>query len=141
MQYKKIGITKDTFMPETAAECGRIACDVCYYNYIEDCPDFNMSISDIEPKCDGLETLLNQCLKSRGYEEYIVKILKTDEIRTDRSIPRPADIIYTDGKIVHEEYVVDDVCEISVYAGNQADSPRKYTIYPSNVYIDAIRWV
>ena len=71
----------------------------------------------------------------------MIKLFKTDEARIDRSAPFPVDIVYTDGRVVREEYVVDYGDVIAVYAGNQADSPRKYTIYPSNVYIDKIRWI
>lgn len=71
----------------------------------------------------------------------MIKLFKTDEARIDRSAPFPVDVVYTDGRIVRESYVVDYGYVIAVYSNNQDDSPRKYTLSPFDADIDEIRWV
>lgn len=71
----------------------------------------------------------------------MIKLFKTDEARMHDGAPFPIDIIYTDGRIVREEYAVDYGNEIGVYANDQCDSSRKYTLSPFDADISEIRWV
>ena len=71
----------------------------------------------------------------------MIKLFQTDEARINYSAPYPVDIVYNNGGIVHEDYVVLYQCEIAVYEGDDEYSFRKYTLSVFDEDINEIRWV